>query len=137
MEIPANIEVRKGWKSGKGDDKTILVLDEAEGAEHSLVDLLGDEGYGVIAVSDPEAALKVLDVVKVSMVALDLSFLCEEALFVLERLRRSEHASDTPVLILSRENASPGAESLIATSSPKPLDPDRVLSKVESIIGKA
>lgn len=135
MKTANGIEVRKGWKSGSGDDKTILVVKDRLVDHDLLVDMLGDDGYGIIAVGEPEAALQVLGVVKVNMVALDLSILMENHCAVLKRLQRLEHAADTPVMIFSWGDGDFPAVDLV-TAMRKPLDPAEVIQKVESFIGK-
>jgi signal transduction histidine kinase/CheY-like chemotaxis protein len=117
----------------------ILLVEDDPDSREVLADVLGEEGYRVMAVDTASAALALLTHIRPAMVLLDLKLRDEDGRTVLHQLRRTPSLEQVPVYIIS------GASDLGALTAgtgldrvdgifEKPLQLGRLLDQVASVV---
>jgi CheY-like chemotaxis protein len=93
-----------------GLDATVLVVDDDDDFREALADALEDEGCNVLAAPSGEAALALLDealkkrVTMPDLMVLDLVMPRMSGIEVLQKLRKSRHWRELPVLVVTAVN---------------------------------
>jgi CheY-like chemotaxis protein len=93
-----------------GLDATVLVVDDDDDFREALADALQDEGCNVLAAPSGEAALALLDealkkrVTTPDLMVLDLVMPRMSGIEVLQRVRKSRHWRELPVLVVTAVN---------------------------------
>jgi len=117
----------------------ILVIEDDQSIQALLSLILQGEGYEVISARDGLEGLVKLELAHPSLVIVDLMMPNISGDRVIEEVRNDPRLKTVPILIVSgrhdlHETFDPilGAENVLA----KPLDPDRLLARVEQILGR-
>jgi len=116
----------------------VLVVDDEEPIRNTLTEALELEGYAVRSASNGAEACELMRYFRPSVIVLDLMMPVMNGWEFLERCRRDNDCSGTPVLVISaysklpQEAASLGVKACIA----KPFDLD-VLGAVDRIVRTA
>lgn len=93
--------------------KQVLLIDNDRFSLSVLQRLVDDLGYEPLIGSTPDAAQTMLDTQSIEVVVFNQDLEAEWGLSLFERLRSTEHTSDTPVILLSQSSVrfSPRMES--------------------------
>lgn len=113
---------------------TLLVVEDEGVIRRSIAELLGDEGYSVVAVGDLRSALVVLQRHLVSAVVLDWRLVDDTAEPILEHLARNE-SSTVVVLVSAAAECAAIAQRFGVPFVKKPLDLDGLPGVVARAIG--
>lgn len=115
-------------------DKKILVVEDEEDIAVLVSKRLRLEGYAVTRVPDALQAMQLIQKTRPDLVILDLMLPAGGGLSVLERMKMSVFAQDTPVIILTgtqdpaqkKKVLELGVEAFLQ----KPYDPETLLSEI-------
>jgi two-component system, cell cycle response regulator DivK len=115
--------------------QTVLVMEDDAPLRALIVELLSDDGYGVIQAADGRQGLRLAREHHPSVILLDLGLPPTSGLQVLRDLRTAEQTRYIPVVAVSGHEPSVGA---LAEQRPdgfirKPFDLDNLLAHVERI----
>jgi CheY-like chemotaxis protein len=111
---------------------TILVVEDDHDIRVSVRNLLEDEGYRVLSVTDGRTALDVLEEADPapSLIILDLMLPVMDGWKFAERLRARPRFAGIPILIMSAYDAPPPPARIVGFVK-KPIDTDALLRLVE------
>ncbi|WP_083909130.1 ATP-binding protein [Desulfovibrio oxyclinae] len=112
-------------------DKTVLVVDDDPVMREFMVGLLKGAGYQVFSAVDGKEALEIVTDVRPDLVTMDLLMPGMGGDDAIRRLRDSEELSGTPVLLVSVEQGTHGADAAML----KPLRPESFLQAVGCLLG--
>lgn len=118
------------------DNTKILVVDDDSGIGEMLKTLLEFYGYEVTVTEKPDEAEELIRRKNIDLVMLDMLISGVNGTDVCAHLRKSEHASDVPILMMSAlhdagtkcKNA--GADDFIA----KPFEMDELTAKIQEVL---
>ena len=117
----------------------VLVVDDDEPIRNTLTEALELEGYAVVSASNGAEACELVHRFRPSVIVLDLMMPVMNGWEFLQRCRRDDDCSSTPVLVISaysklpQEAANLGVKACIA----KPFDLDVLLGAVDRIVRTA
>lgn len=114
-------------------DKTVLVVDDDPVMREFMVGLLSGAGYQVFSARDGGEALEVAGDVHPDLVTMDLLMPGMDGEDAIRQLRESEELAETPVLLVSVEQGTHGADAAML----KPVRPDAFLQAVGCLLGIA
>jgi CheY-like chemotaxis protein len=127
----------------------ILVIDDNLVIQRSVYFTLRDKGYQVLMAGDISEALKIIRREKLDLVLVDLSFPLDagniggplqDGFFVIDWIQRTAEVKKIPVIIISSTEPSQYQERAAAAGVracfQKPLDKEKLLASVQSILGK-
>jgi DNA-binding response OmpR family regulator len=121
-----------------GTNSTILVIDDEEYLRKSLSKLLQKDGYAVTAASGGPEALQYLQAGAYDLAFLDLMMPDMDGLTLLGEIRK--RYPDMPVLILTANATMESAIEAVRQGARdylvKPIDPPRILARVEEILNE-
>ncbi len=130
---------RGGAPAAAGSDGTrgtVLVAEDEEGVRDSLAQVLGEEGYTVVAVADGSAALAAIDAQEFDIILSDLRMPGADGLTVLRHAR--EVAPQTVVLLMTAHATVESAVEALRVGAQdyllKPVLFEDLLHKVENLI---
>jgi CheY-like chemotaxis protein len=111
---------------------TVLVVEDDHDIRVSVRNLLEDEGYRVLTVTDGRAALELLERAEPSpsLIILDLMLPVMDGWQFAERLRASPRLAGIPIVIMSAYQDPPPPEDVVAFVK-KPIDTDTLLHVVD------
>lgn len=110
---------------------TILVVEDEPAIRELLVEVLQDEGYGVVAAADGIAALDLLARQATDLVLTDVMMPGLDGLGVVRRMRELPGTARIPVIVMSAVLRA-GVEGLDRVSFlAKPFDIGRLLAEIE------
>ena len=111
---------------------TVLVVEDDHDIRVSVRNLLEDEGYRVLTVTDGRAALDLLEHAKPSpsLIILDLMLPVMDGWQFAERLRALPRLAGIPIVIMSAYQDPPPPEAVVAFVK-KPIDSDLLLHVVD------
>ena len=112
----------------------ILVVDDEMMIREVLVDLLTDEGYHVVAVTNGQRALEVLPLEQPDLVIIDIMMPGLDGREVVRRMRETNHLPPIPVIIMSAAIAMEPPSSPATLFLPKPFDIDELLNSIERLL---
>jgi CheY-like chemotaxis protein len=81
--------------------KTILIVDDELAIVDSLVDLLDDEGFGVITAPNGKVGLRKLEEELPDLIFIDIMMPVMDGREMLRRLREQPHYASIPVVMMS------------------------------------
>lgn len=115
----------------------ILVVDDETTIRHLLVELLGDEGYTVLAASNGRAAAEIVERDPPDLIVMDVMMPELDGLATLRLLRTLPGAKAVPVVLMSaaRHVSADGASAVAFV--PKPFDLDDLLGVVARMLRAA
>lgn len=114
----------------------ILIVDD----EYLILDILGfvlmDEGYAVETAGDGEAALKVLQEMRIDLIITDYMMPRMNGAELAEKVRIDPTYADIPVILMSGAQASIGRErkDLFQAVLGKPFDPAQLIAQVSELL---
>jgi len=127
----------------------ILVIDDNLVIQRSVYFTLRDKGYLVLMAGDISEALTIIRREKLDLVLVDLSFPIDtsniggplqDGFFVIDWIQRTAEVQKIPVIIISSTAPSQYQERAAAAGVracfQKPLDKEKLLASVQSILGK-
>ena len=117
----------------------ILVVEDDQSVQNLLSLILEGEGYEVIAARDGLEGLVKLELQHPSLVILDLMMPNISGDRVIDEIRTDPRLKAVPVLVVSgRHDVHDTFDSVLGESNvfAKPLDPAKLLERVEEILGK-
>ena len=111
---------------------TVLVVEDDHDIRVSVRNLLEDEGYRVLTVTDGRAALELLEhtAPSPSLIILDLMLPVMDGWQFAERLRALPRLAGIPIVIMSAYQEPPPPEAVVAFVK-KPIDTDMLLHVVD------
>lgn len=115
-------------------DKKILVVEDEDDIAVLVSKRLRLEGYAVTRVPDALQAMQLIQKTRPDLVILDLMLPAGGGLSVLERMKMSVFAQDTPVIILTGTQDPAQKEKILELGVEaflqKPYDPETLLSEI-------
>jgi len=122
--------------------KTVLVIDDEPDTVTYFTSLLEDNGYDTIAAENGEQGLIRMDASMPDLITLDVNMPSMSGFLFYKSDRDDEKFRDIPIIFIT--GVSHDFESYISTSREvpepegyltKPIDPQKLLSLIESLIG--
>jgi DNA-binding response OmpR family regulator/c-di-GMP-binding flagellar brake protein YcgR len=121
---------------GPANGKTVLVVEDEEGIREILCEVLQYEGYNLLVAGDGEAALNVIDHLKVDLVITDLMMPRMNGWRLIKRLRAN--VGRVPVIVITGYIHSEGEAILnsgeIDAFLVKPLDLSELVAKTNALL---
>ena len=123
---------------GKDDDKTILIVEDDESAALLLTKILETLGYKTKFADGGVEALKQIQKIRPDLVLLDIMMPGMDGSEVLSKIKNNPETKDIPVIIVTaltdikmvEKHFQWGASGYIT----KPIDPNRLKAKIDSIL---
>jgi two-component system response regulator MprA len=124
----------KGDKAHVDARRVVMVVDDDDAIREALEDVLGDEGYDVIAASDGQQALEYLsDERRPSVIFLDLWMPVMDGWKLLETLLADPRFNRIPLVVLTAARDQRARELQVAEVLTKPVQLDQVLGVLERL----
>lgn len=117
----------------------ILVVEDDPSVQNLLTILLESEGFAVITARDGLEGLVKMELAHPSLVILDLMMPNVSGDRVLEEIRSDPRLASVPVLVVSgRHDVHQTFDPILGQDNvlEKPLDPKRLIDRVEELLGK-
>ena len=117
----------------------VLVVEDDPSVQDMLGFLLRGEGYDVIAARDGLEGLVKLELQHPSLVILDLMMPNVSGDRVIEEVRNDARIKNVPILVVSgRHDVHESFDQLLGRENvfAKPLDPAKLIARVEELLGK-
>ena len=115
----------------------ILVVDDETAIRNLLIDLLGDEGYAVVAASNGRAALAIALQQRPDLILMDVMMPELDGLETLRHIRAVPGSRDVPIILMSAaHHLSPETSDTVAFIT-KPFNLDHVLAVVARMFASA
>ncbi len=120
------------------DKKKILIVEDEDDIAVLLRKRLRSEGYEATRVPDALQAMQLIQQSRPDLVILDLMLPAGGGLSVLERMRTSVFAQDTPVIVLTGMQDPAHKEKVlehgVEAFLQKPYDPEALLSEIRRVL---
>jgi DNA-binding response OmpR family regulator len=117
----------------------ILVVEDDQSVQNLLTVVLEHEGFDVITARDGLEGLVKMELQHPALVVLDLMMPNVSGDRVLEEIRSDPRLASVPVLVVSgRHDVHQTFDHILGPENvlEKPLDPDRLVARIEEILGK-
>jgi two-component system cell cycle response regulator DivK len=120
--------------------KTALVIEDDNNNMELITVILELDGYQVIKAETGQKGFELAEEKLPDFIILDIQLPDMTGLEVLEKIRTSKTGENTPVIAMTSFAMSGDREKLLAAGCngyiEKPIDPDKVMAQVESILEK-
>lgn len=121
--------------------KKVLVVDDNDAITVSVTFILRSIGYKVISASNGVEGLKTFEIERPDLILLDYDLPKLHGSEVLKKVREHSELGNTPVIMLTGNADEQIVKRLISMGVQnyilKPFDQNSLVSKVESVVGKA
>jgi CheY-like chemotaxis protein len=127
----------------------ILVIDDNPIIQRAVYFALRDKGYQILMAGDISDAMKIIRLEKPDLILVDLSFPIDssniggplqDGFFVIDWIHRTPEVKQSPIIIISSTEPAQYQEHAVAAGVKacfqKPLDKEKLLSSIQSILGK-
>ncbi len=115
----------------------ILVVDDETAIRNLLIDLLGDEGYAVVAASNGRAALAIAQQQRPDLILMDVMMPELDGLETLQHIRALPGSRDVPIILMSAAHRLSPEISDTVEFITKPFNLDHVLAVVARMLASA
>jgi chemosensory pili system protein ChpA (sensor histidine kinase/response regulator) len=117
----------------------IVVIDDDKGFLEEIRELLSSAGYDVRCASDGASAIAITTAVKPDLVLVDLKIPLMSGFEIASLLKHASATSDIPIIAMSacytlKEHEFLASICGVKKFFPKPMDPEKILSEVNSIL---
>jgi len=115
----------------------ILVVDDETAIRNLLIDLLGDEGYTVVAAANGRAALAIAQQQRPDLILMDVMMPELDGLETMQHIRALPESGNVPIILMSAaHHLAPNVTDTVAFIT-KPFNLDHVLAVVARMLPAA
>ncbi|UJX39583.1 CBS domain-containing protein [Desulfovibrio sp. JY] len=112
----------------------VLVVDDDPAVSSFLIQFLEGEGYRVASAHDGESALAAAEKLRPGVITMDMAMPGMDGRAAMEALRRDPALAAIPILVITGHGDAPFAAADAVL--PKPLDPDKLLTAIETLLAR-
>ena len=116
---------------------TILVVDDEPLIRDVIVDVLQDEGYGVVTADDGHAALELVRQEGPALVLMDVMMPRMDGRAAFRAMREHAHGDGVPIILMSAMAEPANLDPQITAFLRKPLDLDQLLALVSRLLTRS
>jgi CheY-like chemotaxis protein len=116
---------------------TILVVDDEPLIRDVIVDVLQDEGYGVVTADDGHAALELVRQEAPALVLMDVMMPRMDGRAAFRAMREHAHGDGVPIILMSAMAEPANLDPQITAFLRKPLDLDQLLALVSRLLTRS
>jgi len=130
------ILINPEWKFSR---KSILVIDDDEGIQMTLKNILLDRGYSILSASSGERGIQIAVTQHPDLILLDVILPGMKGRTVCAKLKENPQTRDIPVLFLTAKDSDDDIQAEIAVGAlghmTKPVKPKALLAEVKKVLG--